>query len=100
MADAPADLVAVPAEISDEVSRRQLSIRDLPPDWRAYPAPERLADLGTEWVRSAQTALLIVPSVIIPQESNYLINPAHRDTTGIRVGRPEAFSVDPRLRKR
>ncbi len=73
---------------------------DLPAGWRPYPAPEGLAGLGSEWVRGGQTAVLVVPSAVIPQEHNYLINPAHPDIRAIRVGSPQPFSLDPRLWKR
>jgi RES domain-containing protein len=46
------------------------------------------------------TAVLAVPSAVIPHELNYLLNPRHPHFKRIRVGRPEPFSFDPRLRKR
>ncbi len=97
---APADLVAVPADIPDAVARREVTAAALPPKWRAYPAPEALADLGTAWARAGTSAVLMVPSVIVPQERNFLLNPAHPDFRRIRLGRPEPFSFDPRLWQR
>ena len=44
--------------------------------------------------------VLAVPSAVIPQELNYLLNPRHADFKRIRVGKPEAFRFDPRLRRR
>lgn len=99
-ADASTDLVAIPAEIPDATARRAIAADTLPPTWRHYPAPEHLADLGTAWVRAGTTAVLVVPSAIVPQERNVLLNPAHRDFRGIRVGIPEPFSFDPRMWKR
>ena len=96
---APDDLVAVPAEIPDGVSRVWVDPSELPRKWRRYPAPETLADLGTRWARTGGTAVLIVPSAIIPAESNYLINPRHPDFSRIRVGQAERFSFDPRMWK-
>jgi RES domain-containing protein len=40
---------------------------------------------------------LSVPSAVVPPERNYLLNPAHRDFTKIRIGKPEPFHFDPRL---
>jgi RES domain-containing protein len=96
--DAPADLVAIPAEIPDALPRITIRVQDLPPSWRAYPAAEELAELGTAWVRARKTAVLVVPSAIVPQEHNFVLNPAHPDFRRIRPGRPEAFSFDPRMR--
>jgi RES domain-containing protein len=51
-------------------------------------------------VSAAETAILAVPSAVIPQELNYLLNPLHPQFKQIRVGRPEPFRFDPRLLKR
>jgi RES domain-containing protein len=99
-ADAPADMVAVPADVPDTVSRREIGVDTLPATWRDYPAPEQVADVGTAWVRAGATAVLVVPSVIVPRERNFLLNPRHRDFRRIRVGAPEPFSFDPRMWKR
>ena len=97
---APEDLVAVPAEVPDAIAREELSAADLPRDWRVHPAPEGLARLGTDWIRRGKTAVLGVPSAVVPAERNFLLNPAHPDFARIRVGRPEPFSFDPRLSPR
>jgi len=98
-ADAPVDLAAIPAEIPDTIPRRQIEVDTLPSTWRSYPAPEPLADLGTAWVRAGTTAVLLVPSAIVPPEHNVLLNPAHRDFRRIRLGPSEPFSFDPRMWK-
>jgi RES domain-containing protein len=69
-------------------------------DWRQYPAPERLAELGSRWLRERRTAVLIVPSAVIPHENNYLLNPRHPSFRNIRIGRPERFVFDARMWKR
>jgi RES domain-containing protein len=56
-----------------------------------------LADLGTAWARKGTTAVLAVPSAIVPRERHYLLNPAHPDFVRVRVGRPEPFTLDPRM---
>jgi RES domain-containing protein len=99
-ADAPTDLIAIPADIPDEVSRSEIAADTLPPTWRQYPALQHLGDLGAAWIRAGRTAILVVPSAIVPQEQNLLLNPAHRDFRAIRLGTPESFSFDPRVWKR
>jgi RES domain-containing protein len=98
--DMPRDLVAIPAEIPDTVARTEIRAEALPANWRAYPAPEALGELGTAWARARRTAILLVPSAIVPQERNVLLNPAHADFRHIRLGSPEPFSFDPRLWRR
>lgn len=95
----PRGLVAMPAEIPDDVRIQQITIRDLPRNWRDAPAPEALRDLGTAWVSRGATAVLAVPSAVIPKEWNYLLNPAHPDFRRIRMGGPEPFRFDPRMWK-
>ena len=69
----------------------------LPPDWREEPPPPSSKAVGDAWVREARSAVLALPSVIIPGESNYLLNPAHPDFSKVSIGKPEAFVFDPRL---
>ena len=70
----------------------------LPNDWREYPAPLSTAVIGNEWLASRESAVLSVPSVIVPSERNYLLNPRHpRFTAIIKTVREEVFSFDPRL---
>jgi RES domain-containing protein len=98
--DAPGDLVAVPADIPDGLPITHVSRHRLPSDWRRYPGPEPLAELGEEWVRRGRTAVMAVPSALIPRELNYLLNPRQADFSRIRVGRPEPFRFDDRMWKR
>lgn len=97
---APKDLVAIRAKIPTDVRIRRVEVSELPPGWRTYPAPDSLRDLGTAWGRSAETAILAVPSAIIPQELNYMLNPGHPDFGRIRLDPAEPFAFDPRLWKR
>ena len=97
--DAPVDLVAIPADIPDELTITRVRARDLPPGWRRYPAPLGLARLGSEWLRRGRTPVLQVPSAVIPQEANYLLNPGHSDVRRVRIGRPVAFHFDERMWK-
>jgi RES domain-containing protein len=48
-------------------------------------------------VKQARSAVLELPSVIIPSESNFLLNTSHPDFKLITIGKPEAFSFDSRL---
>jgi RES domain-containing protein len=71
--------------------------RTLPAGWRGYPSPPALQTIGDRWLREATSAVLRVPSAIIPAESNYLLNPAHGDFSTITVQPPEHFEFDLRL---
>jgi len=95
----PADLIAISADIPRAARIETVEQADLPSGWREYPAPESLATLGTEWARQRRSPVLAVPSAIVPQEQNYLINPEHPDFRKIGIGKPRRFSLDPRLLK-
>ena len=94
---APTDLVSMPIEVPAGIRIEEISIASLPANWRNTPAPEELQKIGTAWVHRATSALLRVPSALIPEEHNYLVNPAHPDITRLKIGRPKPFTFDPRL---
>lgn len=96
----PTDLLAIPVEIRDDIAIDALEIETLPGDWRAFPAPPALAEIGARWFRASRTPVLSVPSVVIPNERNFVLNPAHREIAQIVIGRSEPFSFDPRMWKR
>ena len=74
-----------------------LEPKDLPRGWRDNPPPRETRALGDGWVREQRSAVLRVPSVLIPQESNFLLNPRHPDFPRIRIGDPTPFTLDARL---
>ena len=80
---------------------QSLAIEGLPADWRAAPPSSSTQRIGDEWVargRSrAGSAILRVPSVVVPSEVNYLINPDHPDFKRIVATGPQAIAIDPRL---
>ena len=97
--DAPSDLVAVPAEIPEDLKVSKVVLARLPTNWRAAPAPRALERLGSAWVRRRETAVLAVPSAVIPQEHNYLLNPLHPLFPRIRIDTAQPFAFDPRMWK-
>ena len=97
--EAADSLIAVPADIPASLPFTSLPASDLPVRWRQYPAPDALADLGTRWTHDGRTAVLAVPSAVIPHELNYLLNPSHPAFVKIRIGTPQRFSFDPRMWK-
>jgi RES domain-containing protein len=91
-----ADHVVIPAtfdgglvEIADA--------RDLPAGWDNVPDTEVATAFGDAWQRGRRSVILRVPSVIVPGEHNYLINPEHPEVVGVSIGRAEAVRMDPRL---
>jgi RES domain-containing protein len=69
----------------------------LPDDWQAQPAFPSTKRIGDEWARKLLSPILLVPSAIIPQELNLLLNPLHPHFRKIRIGKPVDFTFDSRL---
>lgn len=86
-------------EIPDTVSVKVLKPDDLPDDWTAEPPCDSTKDLGSDWAKQGRTAVLKVPSVLVPRSWNYLLNPAHRDFRQIRISAPMPFVFDARMWK-
>jgi RES domain-containing protein len=83
--------VAVP----ERVSRRLIEISSLEPDWAERSGYTR--GLGDRWIREAGTALLGVPSAIVPETTNWLLNPRHPDAAEARIEWGRRFGFDQRF---
>jgi RES domain-containing protein len=99
ISDAGNLFVYIRAEIPNEMSMETISLSQLPPNWRNLPAPSALSEVGDKWFDEGQTAILVVPSAIIPVENNYLINPLHPDFSILQIYPPQPFELDPRMWK-
>ena len=84
--------VSIPSVIIE-----QLNLKGLPKAWRDHTELNTLRTLGSKWAQRKSSAVLAVPSVIIPAETNYLLNPLHPLFKQIKVGKSQAFSIDTRL---
>lgn len=81
----------------DDVLMEKFSVAALPANWKDEPPPPSAQAVGDRWVQEARSAVLELPSVLVPGESNYLLNPAHPDFPKVNIGPAEPFSLDPRL---
>jgi RES domain-containing protein len=95
--DTPNDLVVARADIPDALPRFEMYPSELPTDWKRFPAPGSLADMGETFIRAKLTAVLIVPSALVPGERNFLLNPAHPEYGAITTLPPEPITLDYRL---
>ncbi len=81
----------------DERIVRELEPGEIPSDWRGNPPAHSTQAIGNKWVKEAGSAVLRVPSVVVPEEWNYLLNPGHPDFGQIAIGEPAKFDFDQRL---
>jgi len=90
---------AYPLDIPAKVHVLTLAPSSLPLDCRAIKHPGSTRAVGDAWVRAGESAILRVPSVLIPAEYNLILNPIHPDFRKIIIGTPEDFSFDSRMWK-
>lgn len=95
----PLNRFLVRIEVPDRVwkDRQVLLPNDLPVGWSAIPEGKVSIEIGDVWLRSLSSALLLVPSVIVPEEMNVLLNPRHSDAEEIAAQKARAFLYDGRL---
>ncbi len=89
--------VMIEVRVPKAVTIERIKLEELPPGWREVAAREKLQAIGTEWAKRCSSAVLAVPSVVVPTERNYLLNPLHPDMRRLRIGKPGSVRTDPRL---
>ncbi len=90
--------VVIPVEFDVKLAQ-ELNPRLLPKNWKSYPVPCDTQAIGDHWIASQKSVILRVPSVIVPDEHCYLINPRHPDFRKLKIGKPQKFEWDSRLAK-
>lgn len=86
-------------EVPDEVwTAAERVLPEQLPGWDAIPAGVSSIACGDRWLGAARSALLRVPSVVVPREENVLIHPHHPDTVRLHVRKLERVLYDPRFR--
>jgi RES domain-containing protein len=83
--------------IPEAVWKRATSLTPPPVGWDAIPAGKTSLDEGDKWLRANHSAVLLIPSVIVGEELNVLINPLHPDTQHIKARKVRKWVYDPRL---
>lgn len=94
----PLNRYLVSVEIPEEIfnRREEHSASTLPIGWDAAPPGKVSLDFGDEWLKSARSAVILLPSSIAPEDSVILINPAHPDAAAITATKTRRWLYDPR----
>ena len=97
----PLNRYLVEINVPDSVwaAAQNQDVTTVPVGWDAEPASLTSINFGTSWIMGMASALLILPSVVVPEESNILINPVHSDTASITARKVRKWTYDPRLLK-
>jgi len=89
--------VLIPAQLPADLAVRHVKASALPANWRTLGSRDGLQAIGRAWLEEGRSAVLAVPSAVVPAEHNYLLNPRHPDFARIVIGAPKALDVDVRL---
>lgn len=88
--------VVIPVEFEREWIE-VVELSELPPAWNQYPPGPATQQIGDQWLREMRSVVLSVPSAIVPQEQNHLLNPLHPGFRGVKIGSAQPFELDPRI---
>ena len=91
--------VSFELDIPPSLIIRVEDIASMPPRWRKQPPGQKTMAIGSNWVKSGQSAVFSVPSAIILTERVFVLNPNHPDFRKINIGSAEKFSFDSRIWK-
>lgn len=96
----PTDLRLTSIAVPDDASSRTIDAGALPKNWRSFPAPPALAEIGSDWADSRKTLMLRVPSAVVVDDWNVLLNPGHPEFANVRIDKVTPYTFDERLRGR
>jgi RES domain-containing protein len=95
--DVPPKYTLLHVDVADSVSLEMLDVSTLPDDWP--DRPDVTQNIGSAWLDSRRTALLRVPSALVPATFNVLLNPVHADAAGVRIQTATQFPFDLRIKR-
>jgi RES domain-containing protein len=75
----------------------EIDPKAMPENWKEFPEPNSLKQFGNDFLKENKYLFLKVPSAIIPEEHNYLMNPLHPQATEVKILSSLPFRFDPRL---
>ena len=90
------DYTIMTIEVPDS-SIQVISENNLPNDWMQFPFPGSTQKTGTEWLLKNQNLVLKVPSVVIEDDFNFLINPSHPEFKNVKIIDSKIFKFDTRF---
>ncbi len=93
----PSDYKIITIDIPETIKIIKLANTRLPSDWNSIPHPGTTQEIGDDFIIKNKSAVLKVPSVVVPGDFNYLINPNQPEFYQISIVKVEPFEFDKRL---
>jgi len=82
--------------VGPDISHQEIALNDLPSSW--VTGFEITRQIGTAWLRDNRSALLRVPSALVPETANFLFNPLHPEAALFQIERNYEYPFDLRLK--
>ena len=93
----PKDMVLVTIELPKTYPKTEILVKDCPKFWDELPPHKNTQKIGDAWTTKNDELVLLVPSTIVAQETNYILNPSYSKFSGVKVKKIESISFDKRL---
>lgn len=93
----PTKYMMVNINIPEEIDIESVDNKKLSAVWHTFPANPITRKIGDDFIKENESLVLKVPSVVIPGDFNYLINPLHKDIKKVTIVNIEPFSYDNRI---
>ncbi len=95
----PNDYNIITIEIPDD-SVLELDVSKLPDDWKTFPHPDSTQKMGNKFITDGKYLVMKVPSAVVQEEYNFLLNPYHKDFYKVKILSIESFTFDELLFKK
>lgn len=93
----PDDFVSLRIEIPDDAPTTRINFQEFPPNWRRPESLYWFKERGNAWIDQQETLTMTVPSVIVPEETNIILNPSHAQIRRVKIVETKPFIFDDRL---
>ncbi|GAB5565919.1 MAG: RES family NAD+ phosphorylase [Winogradskyella sp.] len=93
------DFRFIEIDLPDDIKQSKLPTSILKKEWRHNPPLSFTQDYGSEWLQQNKSLLLKIPSAVLPNEFNYLINPNHKDFSKVKIVKKGFLDLDQRVLK-
>lgn len=85
--------------IPDSILIEEIKEADMGKDWKEFYKMPLTQSLGDKWIQDGKSAVLKVPSAVVAGDSNYLLNPSHKDYPSIKLLSTQPFEFDERIKR-
>ena len=92
-----ADFKYLEADIPDVLIKQKLKPESMESHWRSNPPSLNTQNLGTNWLHSKKSLAMQVPSAVLPQQYNILVNPRHKNISQLKITKTGVLNVDSRV---